>query len=82
MKAPFSATDALAMTEVWEEKSLISIFNTIRDAATAGQTGIRILNKMSNNMLSVITGVGFKVKFELSEGEHCAYLISWDRDEN
>jgi len=81
MKAPFTAEDALAFTETWEEKVLINIFNAIRDAANQGATSVVIQDRISNNMLKVIRSVGFQVQFEL--GEPAAYKITWEsRDED
>lgn len=79
MKAPFTAADAQFLVETWEEKVLINLFNTIRDAALKGATSVTILDKLSNNMLTIITGVGFRVEFDLSNAEKGSYRITWDR---
>lgn len=79
MKAPFTAADAQFLVETWEEKVLINLFNTIRDAALKGATSVTILDKISNNMLSIITGVGFRVEFDLSNAEKGSYKITWDK---
>ena len=76
MKAPFTAADAMAFTEVWEEKVLINIFNAIRDAANEGAISVTIVDRISNNMLKVIRSVGFIVQFEL--GEPASYKITWE----
>ncbi len=81
MKAPFTAADALAFTETWEEKVLINVFNAIRDAANEGKTSVTIQDRISNNMLKVIKSVGFQVQFEL--GDPAAYKLTWEfRDED
>jgi hypothetical protein len=76
MKAPFTAADAMAFTETWEEKILINIFNGIRDAANEGATSVVIQDRISNNMLKVIRSVGFIVQFEL--GFPASYRITWE----
>ncbi len=69
------------MTETWEEKVLINIFNAIREAALNGATSVTILDRISNNMLSLITAAGFRVEFDLTNSEAASYKITWSRDE-